>query len=197
MKKSIFILILFSLLLGFIIGLFIYKNNNFDDNNLEIAENPNEVLIDDECTKWEELNSVSTNSSEDKISPKAKLTLKILYKKCNHVTQETEQINNSELINLSQEEFEKKYPDWEIQRFTPTEVVLYKEIDDFCNEHYKIKEKDGNIAVYKIDRNGKENLDSVTDISVSYLANEDIEKIEKGITVYSKKELNKKLEDFE
>ncbi len=198
MKKIIPILILLALLFGFVIGLIIYKANNFDNGNIiNVGEKQEETLIDDECTKWEEEQSLNANSIENKVSPKAKLIFKILYKQCNHLKEIKEEINNEELINLTEEEFKRKYPDWQIQRFTPNEIIIYKEINDYCDEHFKIKEENGNITVYKIDKSGKESLEKTTDISISYLENQDIEKLKNGIMVYSKKELNKKLEDFE
>ena len=197
MKRLIYTSIIVSLILSFLIGMYIYKIMNLEKNNTQIGQLEEEMLIDDECTQWEELNSIKVSSAENRVSPKAKLTIKILYKQCNHMIETSEEIKDNESINLTQEEFKQKYPDWEIQRFTPTEIIIYKEVDDFCNEHYKIKENDGNIAIYKINKNGNETLEKMTDISIAYLTNEDAEKIEKGITVYSKKELNKTIEDFE
>ena len=197
MKRLIYTSIIVSLILSFLIGMYIYKIMNIEKNNTQIGQLEEEMLIDDECTQWEELNSIKVSSAENRVSPKAKLTIKILYKQCNHMIETSEEIKDNESINLTQEEFKQKYPDWEIQRFTPTEIIIYKEVDDFCNEHYKIKENDGNIAIYKINKNGNETLEKMTDISIAYLTNEDAEKIEKGITVYSKKELNKTIEDFE
>ena len=198
MKKSIFVLIILALLFGFAIGIFIYRINNTNkDNAISIGEKQEEILIDDECTRWEEQHSVNANSTENKVSPKADLIIKILYKQCNHLKEIKEKINDEELINLTEKEFQKKYPDWQIQRFTPNEIIIYKEVNDFCNEHYKIKEENGRIVIYKVDKNGNESLENTTDISISYLTEEDVEKLKNGIMVYSKKELNKKLEDFE
>ena len=75
--------------------------------------------------------------------------------------------------------------------------MLYKEIDEFCKEHYVLKEKDGCIAVFNIDENNNEELERITDISIKYLEEEDLARIKEGIFVYTKKELNKTLEDFE
>ena len=75
--------------------------------------------------------------------------------------------------------------------------MLYKEVNEFCNEHYMLKEKDGNIAVFKLDENNKQIFLEKTEIATEYLPKEDLENIEKGILIYTKKELNKRLEDFE
>lgn len=75
--------------------------------------------------------------------------------------------------------------------------MLYKEKNEFCNEHYMLKEKDGNIAIFKLDKNNNESFLEDTEIAIEYLAEEDLEKIKQGITIYTKKELNKTIEDFE
>jgi len=49
-----------------------------------------------------------------------------------------------------------------------------------------------------IDKYGEENLlIEKTEIKVQYLPEADIKKIQEGIIVYSKKELNKIIEDYE
>lgn len=60
-----------------------------------------------------------------------------------------------------------------------------------------IKERDGNIAIFKLDPNNNQTFLKDTEIATEYLAEEDLEKIKQGITVYTKKELNKTIEDFE
>ena len=64
-------------------------------------------------------------------------------------------------------------------------------------EIYIIKDKDGYIAVYIIDENGKEILRNTTKIVTRYLPDIDKMKLKEGIKVNSKEELNKTLEDYE
>ena len=79
----------------------------------------------------------------------------------------------------------------------PNEIVLYKEMDEFCNEHFLLKEEEGYITIYKLDKKNNEKFFQTTEIPTDYLAEEDLEKIRNGIKVYTEKELNKTLEDFE
>lgn len=52
--------------------------------------------------------------------------------------------------------------------------------------------------MYELDANNNEvNLIKVTDIPTEYLTETDLIEIEKGMKVYTTKELNKILEDFE
>ena len=185
------------MLIGFFTGFYLYKINRIDsqESNIELSE-----LIEDECTAIGQLASkedlISTSSKEIKTSPNCTITLKIYYQKCGHLVEKKEEIKVAD-VNLTEEELKKKFNDWELQKFTQTEIVLYKEVNEFCNEHYLLKEKDGNIAIFSLDENNNEKLIEETDISTKYLAQEDLNKIKSGIYVTSKKELNKTLEDFE
>ncbi len=60
-----------------------------------------------------------------------------------------------------------------------------------------LKEKDGNIAIFKLDQNNNQTFLEDTEIATEYLTEEDLEKIKQGIIIYTKKELNKTIEDFE
>jgi hypothetical protein len=60
-----------------------------------------------------------------------------------------------------------------------------------------LKNKDGYVAIYTLDRNEKETLKEVTEISVDFLTLTDAEKLEKGIKAYGKEALSKIIEDFE
>ena len=75
--------------------------------------------------------------------------------------------------------------------------MLYKEVDNFCNEHYILKEKEGNIAIYKVDENNNERFLEDTEIAIEYLEEEDLDELKKSNKIYTKKELNKFIEDFE
>lgn len=60
-----------------------------------------------------------------------------------------------------------------------------------------LKEKDGNIAIYKLDNDNNQTFLEDTEIATEYLATQDLEKIKQGIIIYTKKELNKTIEDYE
>ena len=89
------------------------------------------------------------------------------------------------------------YPNWKLQGFSPNEVVLYREIDGICNEHYILKELDGVIAIYVLDENEVESLQEKTGISTGYLPEADREELKQGIKATGREELNNLLEDYE
>lgn len=194
MKKYI-VLVILAIVLSFFLGTYLYKLDKINEElafEVEYTTNKAENAIN----QAEEILQ-RTSSSEDKINPDTKIIEKVYYNDCNHIVQ-TEKQAPEEMVNETKDLFQAEYIGWEIQKFTNTEVVVYKEIYDFCDEHYCIKDNNGTITVYKLDKYGKEKeLIEETDIQTQYLAEEDIEKLEEGIIVYNKSEVSKKLEDFE
>lgn len=194
-KKYIILLAVLALILSFFLGMYLYKIDKIDEElafEVEYTTNQSENVI----REAEEILQ-KTSSVEEKINPNTKLIEKLYYNDCNHIVQNEVKITE-ELINKTKEELQVSYIGWEIQKFTNNEVVVYKEINDFCNEHYCLRDESGNINVYKLDKYGKaKELVKETDIQTKYLAETDLNELKKGITVYSKAEVNKKLEDFE
>ena len=89
------------------------------------------------------------------------------------------------------------YSMWDLEGFSPNEIVFYREVDEFCKEHYVLKQLDGVIAIYTLDENGNEILQEKTSIATQYLTQSDLDKLEKGIKANGKEELNSILEDYE
>lgn len=197
--KKYAIIIIITLILGFLVGVYLYRINYSEKeyDNLKIAQK-----VEDECTDFAELESngmlktIITNGQEEKVSPNCLLTLKIYYKKCEHLIEKSQNIEQN-LVNLTEEQLRKQLPEWEIQKFTPEQIVLYKELEDFCNEHYKLKIENGYIRIYELDEQNNEKLLKSTDISSEYLTKDDLEELKNGVEIYTKKELNKTIEDFE
>jgi len=197
-KYTIIAIIVFGIILGFITGLYLYKIKQIDYSNKEIVAQ----TIEDDCTAIVELNNeelsniIQTNELEEKTSPNCIITLKVYYESCEHLIETRKNIEKAQ-VNMTEEELKQKFLDWEIQKFTANEIVLYKELNRFCNEHFMLKEENGYIAIYKLDENENAQFFQTTEISTDYLAEEDLSKIREGIKVYTEKELNKTLEDFE
>lgn len=196
MKKSW--LITFIILLIIEIGiltsflLFSPKTNNFKEIREEKTLASNNNLSDNvNSTK-----SILTNYSETITSPYAILIFKREYSECGHITNEKIDIPK-QLVNINKEELQKEYKDWTIEQFTSNEIILSKKEEGICNEHYIIKENNGYISVYYIDKYGDEVLKETTGIVTNYLPQTDIEKLEEGIKVNGKEELNATLEDYE
>ena len=136
-------------------------------------------------------------SEPEKISINAQLILKKYFSQCDHTINKYTEMPE-ECINMTKEELQEQYPDWEVIGFEPNKVTLYKEFDDTCGEHFKLKIEDGKINIYLINKDGTESLYEKTNISSEYLTETDLINInEEGLEIYGKEELNKTIEDFE
>lgn len=197
--KKVFILYIAVLVLGFafVCGYYIYK---IPKKETIIQE---EQLAKQDFNVYNEMNNVlsqevlATNvREEDKVSPNATLILKTNHKECGHTTKEEVDVP-PEMVNKNQEEVSEMYPQWNVIGFSPDEIVLYREVEGICNEHYVLKDREGFLAIYTINENGEEKLKEVTSISLEYLPQDDIDKIREGIEATGNEELNSILEDFE
>lgn len=195
MKKYIVFILIIALAVSFILGIYLSKLSEIDEK----------IAFEAEFTRLETANIIKeadriieeTSSIETKTSPNTKIIEKKYYADCGHLKQEEIKIRE-DLINKNESEFQIEYIGWEIQKFTSSEVVVYKEIYDMCHEHYIVKESEGEIVVYGLDKNDNEReAIKETGIQTKYLSEVDIENLKKGIKVYSIKELNQLLEDFE
>ena len=201
MKKiyiiSIIIISIFIISVVFTINLTKSKNEN--NKQEEIKNTQISEIIEDECTEEyiQEKELTPVVSEPEKISINAQLILKKYFSQCDHTINEYTEMPE-ECINMTKEELQEQYPDWEVIGFEPNKVTLYKEFDDTCGEHFKLKIEDGKINIYLINKDGTESLYEKTNISSEYLTETDLINInEEGLEIYEKEELNKTIEDFE
>ena len=189
MRKITIIIITIGIILGFLIGIYLY-NTNQESKNLIISEK-------EEAKTETKKEDKEVSNQEKLITPNTKIIIKTYYKDCNHIIEESAALED-EWINLNEEELSKQANNFIIQKFSPEEVVLYKEENGFCNEHYLLIEKNGYIEVYFLDEKGEMKfMTNIVDIATELLPEKDREELKTGIKVYGKKELNKKIEDFE
>ena len=204
MKKSwIIILVVTIIIIGIIAGLAIYNKNERTQNNIVENEiNKVSEKVTDECTEeYEELEKqakldIETNSSEEKISPNCLIILKRYYNECQHTINEYIDIPQN-LVNGTEEDLEKEYPNWEIQKYSSNEIILYREFDSNCGQHFILRNDNGKITIYKINEEMQEEVYEKTEISVEYLTEKDKVEIQNGIRVNGVEELNQLIEDFE
>ncbi len=194
MKKGIILIAMIVVTLGFFAGKYLYDKKQRSNDNERSIINDNVIALREEKNIQDK---ILVDSSETKITPNTKITEKIYYTECNHLIVKDEK-PNEEFINLNEEEFKTKMAGYDIQKFTTEEVIIYKKIDDFCNEHYLIKDDEGHLGIYKLDKNEKvKDLFELTEIPTDFLPEEDKEKIKNGLRVDTKEELSKIIEDFE
>lgn len=174
------------IIFGFSIGIGFYYASLWKMNNPDISFSTQNTTG----------NIVETLSEDEKVSYNATFALKKYYKGCGHFKFNYSELPK-EIVNLTKEELENLYSDWNVEKFSSNEVVLSQELDETCDEHFVLKLEDNNVEVYKTLSNGDEKLYKSTNISRDYLTSVDIEKLEKGIYIYGVGNLNSAIEDFE
>lgn len=198
--KNITKIIIASVLLVIIIATITYiissqnrAEENVPESNTYISE-----IIEDECTEEyiNEQNITSVSSTEEKVAANAILILKKYYTQCDHTINEYVELPQ-ELVNMTKEEVQAQYPDWEVIGFEQGKITLYKEFEDVCGEHFKLRVEDGKVVVYIVNNDGSENLYEKTNISSEYLTETDLINMQDGLEIYGKEELNQIIEDFE
>lgn len=179
--------------IAFVFGAYVY--------NKKTARNDEPVNIE-KLSQVEEIkensiyNEIETSTSESKVSPNAIVNEKRYYKKCDHLIRETVDIPE-ELVNMSEEDVKKYYAGWNIEKYTPTEITIYKEFSGICNEHYIVKKNGDVLGIYIENDDGVEEWLEDTQIEVQYLPEEDAKDFEVGVKVVGKTNLNLFLEDYE
>ena len=125
------------------------ENTDKPSNIVTIVEEGNSNIEKENNMESNE-NTIETNSEEEeKISPNCVVTEKIYYKGCSHTTSSYNNIKE-ELVNKTKKEFEKEYSDWQIEKFTSNEIVIYKEVQGDCGEHYIVRSKNGQVIIYQL-----------------------------------------------
>lgn len=204
MKKSwIIILIALVIFIGIIIGVYFFnRKKDLDKNIVENEINIVSEKVTDECIEeYEQIQKqarldIEVNSGEEKISPNCLITLKRYYKECEHLINEYMDIPQ-DLVNKGEEDLQKQYPNWEIQKYSSTDIILYKEFDSSCGQHFILRNDNGKITVYKINDDNQEEVYEKTEISIDYLTETDKIEIQNGIRVQGIEELNQLIENFE
>ena len=199
--KNITKIIIASIISVIIIAVITYIifNQNKDKGNIPESNTYISEVIEDECTEeyTKETKIEEVVATKEKISANSQLILKKYFKQCDHTINEYVEMPQ-ELVNLTKEEIQNKYNDWKVIGFEPNKVTLYKEFDDMCGEHFKLKIEEGKIVIYQINKEGNQSIYEKTNISSEYLTQTDLISIENGgLDVYGKEELNKLIEDFE
>lgn len=195
-KLGIILGIIIIIIVAVGVGIYIFNKNDKPKNQKYSTNTNSNTILNQVSYSTKNDITINTATNEEKLSPNATLILKRKYKECGHIIKEYKRITD-ELVNLTEKELIEKNKDWEIEKFSNMELILIKELEGVCDEHYVLREKDGVIAVYKIEEENKEVLEELTGIVTEYLTENDKIEIKQGIKVYGREELNSILEDYE
>lgn len=198
-KKYIIYNFIVLIILSIIAGVLIVRLDANNNSSISISDEK----VTDECIEEAEKlyadtanNEIATSSTELKLSPNAELIIQKYYSGCGHIVNEYAEIL-PEMINKNQEEIEGMYTNFEVQSFDNNKLVVSKEENGVCGEHYVLREDNGNIIVNLINENNNETLFEKTSISTQYLTQTDLINLKDGIRVYGRENLNSFLEDYE
>ncbi len=199
-KVIITILSIIVLMIAILVGIQVFKTQNDNVTQHQIAQISEE--IEDDCTEeWKELNSqnsinLQVNTQENiKLSPNCSFTFQTHYTGCGHTSRKYMNIPQ-QLVNNTKEQLQELYNDWKITTFKDNEVILEKEVSGECGEHYVLRDVNGKIVIY-IMKDGKEEEYEKTEISTDYLTETDKITMQEGLKVNGKENLNQAIEDFE
>lgn len=194
-KFKIVLISIFTIALIILTSAVVYQNIKYD----KLAKE--EEKVTDECIYENneienDIDEIKVSETEIKVSPNAELVIKKYYKECGHTTEEKRNVAN-DMVNKTQEEIEKLYPDYKVESFFNNKIVLIKEEEGQCDEHYIVRDENSNIMIYKILSDGKEEIYQNTGISTEYLPETDKISLRDGIKVFGRENLNSIIEDFE
>lgn len=194
-KFKIVLISIFTIALIILTSAVVYQNIKYDKLEKE------EEKVTDECIYENneienDIDEIKVSETETKVSPNAELVIKKYYKECGHTTEEKRNVAN-DMVNKTQEEIEKLYPDYKVESFFNNKIVLIKEEEGQCDEHYIVRDENSNIMIYKILSDGKEEIYQNTGISTEYLPETDKISLRDGIKVFGRENLNSIIEDFE
>ena len=163
------------------------EEDSLEDFNSEIMHIENRIKDNE--------NIIEVSVSETKLSTSAEMVIKKNFSRCNH-----SEVNRMkipvELVNYTEDEVEEKYSGWTIEKFSADEIVLSKDIDANCTDHYVIKETDGKVAVYNEIAEDKMNFVEHIDIDLTLLSDVEKDKFADGIRVYGKEGVSSLIEDY-
>ena len=200
MDKRWIVAVIVTVIIGLAIGVgFAIFSGNNDTEKMEYVSE--KELADAEekensINQLESQNAIETASTQDTISPNAIIIKKTYYEACDHLIRKTEDIPE-ELVNKTQEDVELEFPDWKIEEYTPTQIILYKTDSGNCGEHYFVQDHNGVIGIYTVDEYGIKTLEEDTEISALYLSEEDVQNLKAGVEIVGHTNLVEFLEDYE
>ena len=108
---------------------------------------------------------------------------------CMHETsyEETEQFFSADRNKIKQ-----AFPNWKIVSITDDEVVMQREVPDYCNEHYFVTLKDNELCIETL--NGA--VLSPIDVSLYNFSDDEYQKLSNGVYLNGKEEYTSFIEDF-
>lgn len=178
----------FSALAGYSLYKPINNNTNFEIKNEEAILNT-KIL-------QENIEKEVSKSNIAKINQSTKMVYEYYYK-VDNITETFEDTPHYFLLNLTRQQLEDTFDDWNVKSFSEKEVVMQKIMDGQSSQNYLIGEYDGYIAVYYEKEINGTKLKDITSVPISSLPLEEQEEIKKGIKVVGDDKLMEYMSNYE
>lgn len=161
------------------ISMIVFVNNS---NNNDIVNKPDVV---------------ETINKEYKIGINTNFTVITKYQLCNHTIEEKKEITK-DMLNLTYEDIQNKYVGYEIVEFDNDRVILQHSVNEYCGDHYLLKETNNKIGVYRLIDDNNFELIQIIDVDIDTLRQSDRYMFKTtGVRVNGQDNLYKFLEDFD
>ncbi len=201
MDKKWLICIIVTIIIGLAlgVGMAIYSSSSDETEDMDLLsekELAESVGENSDAIQQNNVNILETSATDMQISPNAVIIKKTYYEACDHLIRVTEDVPE-ELVNKTEEEVQATFPDWKIEEYSPTQIILYKTDSGNCGEHYFVQEHNGVIGIYTMDEYGVKTLKEDTEISTQYLPEEDVANLKAGVEIIGNTNLVEFLEDYE
>lgn len=193
-KKSFNLLVYFTacliVILGFTFG-YLYTLGKVKDNPAEIGS------YEAVKTEQNEMQSAGIQNvlNQKIVSDDAIFVRVTRYSVCGHTIKESGTVTK-DISSLTEMQFRTAYSDWNVERFSTDEIMISKEFNEKCPNHYVVKEREGKVSVYYQKPVNGATLKEMTNIPILNLSNEDQKRLKAGIEVNSNQSLAELLEDF-
>ena len=172
-----------------------YKLEKINIASVSGEKNYNQGIVEKQNNSSENNDVITVSIDETKLSPNAEMVIKKNFKLCGHTTVNRMNIP-MEMVNYTQTQVEEKYTGWQIEKFTQEEVILSKEMEANCGEHYVLKIEEEKLKIYNQITKDKYNYIDELNIQIELLPSLEIAELEHGIKVYGEEELNNLVENY-
>jgi len=189
--KSIFTLVVamaITMTAGYIYGFYQGSTGNKDDIDIEKDVSKLSVVEKENDKDEESINEILSSTE---------IVFNRSYKLCKDVITEKRKPYIGE-IGTKEEGIQSIFPGWTIEKFTGEQLVLSKQIDNYCSNHYILKEQGGLVTIYA-PLEEDEGLEVIkhTTVKVHSLPPDLQQEIEKGMAVESMEQIEYLIESWQ
>ena len=172
-----------------------YKLEKIDVASLSGEEVDKQDAKENKTNLAENTNAITVSIDETKLSPNAEIVIKKRFKLCGHTTVNRMSVP-IEMVNYTEEQVKEKYTGWKIEAFNQEEVILSKEMEANCDEHYVLKIEEEKLKIYNQVTEDKYNYIDEINIQIGLLPSLELAELEHGIEVYGEEPLNNLVENY-